>query len=106
MNDDLFAWGENHPARFNGPEYVPERDEARLTSQMQDIVDLMRDQEWRTLGEIETLTGHPQASISAQLRHLRKPRFGSNTVDRRHEGGGLYVYRLTLNLKTTLCQTE
>ncbi|KKL56177.1 hypothetical protein LCGC14_2247980, partial [marine sediment metagenome] len=36
-----------------------------------------------TLCEIEDLTGDPPASISAQLRHLRKERFGAHTVERR-----------------------
>jgi hypothetical protein len=54
----------------------------------------MKDGQWRTLEQIADMTGDPTPSVSAQLRHLRKPRFGSHTVDRRHVGGGLYEYRL------------
>jgi hypothetical protein len=49
----------------------------------------------RTLNELADLTGDPHTSVSAQMRHLRKPRFGSYTVERRRRGdGGLYEYRL------------
>ena len=83
--------------RFNGPEYEQVHDQARLTGQILRVYDLMKDGEWRTLGEIGEATGDPQASISAQLRHLRKPRFGSHVVERRARGErshGLYEYRL------------
>jgi len=81
---------------FDGPAYDPSRDHARLTSQMQRIKTLMADQAWRTLAEIESVTGDPPASISAQLRHLRKKRFGSYVVERRQRGttAGLYEYRV------------
>jgi len=52
---------------------------------------------WRTLSEIETITGDPQASISAQLRHLRKARFGSYRIEKQRRGdetSGLFEYRL------------
>jgi len=57
----------------------------------------MQDGEWRSLGEISRQTGDPEASVSAQLRHLRKARFGAHTVSRRRIGAGLYLYQLTLN---------
>lgn len=84
------------PMRFNGADYTPERDDDRLTSQLASIVSLMRDGRWRTLAAIAEHTGHPEASISAQLRHLRKERFGAHTVNRTHLGGGLYRYQLVL----------
>ena len=80
--------------RFDGDDYVPPRDDPRLTSQHQRLRALMRDGEWRSLGEISQQTGDPEASMSAQLRHLRKKRFGGHEVERRHEGGGLYKYRV------------
>jgi len=82
---------------FDGPDYVAERDEQRLTKQYIRIFELMRDGQWRSLNEIEKLTGDPPASISAQLRHMRKPRFGSHKVDKKYEGSGLYLYRLIPN---------
>lgn len=87
--------------RFNGPEYVPERDNARLGSQIMKIYNLMKDGQYRTLNSIHSLTGEPEASISAQLRHLRKERFGGHTVNRRYIENGLYEYQLLIN-KTLL----
>lgn len=71
-------------ARYEGP--VNDADCERLKKQMKRIYSLMSDGRWRTLAEIEALTGDPQASISAQLRHLRKPRFGSHTVNKQRRG--------------------
>jgi len=82
--------------RFNGPEYVPARDNVRLGTQIMKIKELMKDGVWRSLQDIERLTGEPQASISAQLRHLRKERFGGHTVNRRHVKGGLFEYQLII----------
>jgi hypothetical protein len=81
---------------FEGPDLTRE-DYARLENQFDGIFRLMSDGTARTLGEIESITGYPAASISAQLRHARKKRFGSHTVDREYLGGGLYTYRLTVN---------
>lgn len=83
--------------RFNGADYVPERDNSRLKSQLDRVRSCMTDGEWRTLEQISAITGDPPASISAQLRHLRKDRFGAHTVNRKHEGNGLYKYQLILN---------
>lgn len=88
---------ESEPSLFNGPEYVPARDNVRLVGQILRVYDTMRDGVWRTLDGIAVQTGDPPASISAQLRHLRKRRFGSHTVERRHVGNGLYEYRLLVS---------
>lgn len=84
-------------SHFNGPEYQREFDFNRLTKQHEVIRELMLDGTWRTLSEIERITKFPAASISAQLRHLRKPRFGSFLVERRKRGDrkiGLFEYRV------------
>ena len=83
--------------RFNGADYVHERDSPRLSVQYERIFTLMKDAEWRTLPEISTLCEDPPASVSAQLRHMRKRRFGLHTVNRRYLGGGLYEYQLLVN---------
>lgn len=83
--------------RFNGPDYVPKRDKSRLTRQHNIIMELMSDGVFRTLRTIELYTNQPQASISAQLRHLRKARFGSHTVNKRHISNGIFEYQLILN---------
>lgn len=57
----------------------------------------MADGQWRTFAEIHALTGDGEASISAQLRNLRKNRFGAHQVERRSRGDrsrGLWEYRL------------
>jgi len=76
----------------------------RLSTQYLDIFNLMRDGQFRTLKEIETaLNGrYPQASISAQLRHMRKRRFGSHQIARKSLGGGLHSYQLTVNVDAPL----
>src|SRR6266849_9715373 len=38
---------------------------------------------WLTLDELAKLTHYPPASISAQLRHLRKPQYGAFLVEKR-----------------------
>lgn len=83
--------------RFNGSDYSPKFDNQRLKCQIKTIYTLMIDGKWRTLGEIEELTSYGQASISAQLRHLRKDRFGSHIVNKRNRGErekGLFEYQL------------
>jgi hypothetical protein len=42
---------------------------------------------WLTLHEIAEMTRFGEASISAQLRHLRKPAFGGYRVDKRRRIG-------------------
>jgi hypothetical protein len=37
---------------------------------------------WLTLRELSALTRYGEASISAQLRHLRKPRYGAFVVEK------------------------
>jgi hypothetical protein len=54
----------------------------------------MLDGKWRTLKDIEVATKSPQSSISARLRDLRKPKFGSFIVERKRVKGGLYAYRV------------
>lgn len=42
---------------------------------------------WLTLRELARLTKYGEASISAQLRHLRKPRYGAFVVEKRPRDG-------------------
>jgi len=86
--------------KFNGSDYIPELDQVRLTGQINRVYNCMKDSSWRTLSEIEINTGDPQASISAQLRHLRKERFGKHIVNKQRRGEpsqGLFEYQLILN---------
>jgi len=85
------------PARFNGSDYDHEKDSPRLTGQILRVFNLMRDGQWRSLSDIAHQTGDPEASVSAQLRHLRKPRFGAHEVRKQNAGGGLFHYQLVPN---------
>ncbi len=80
--------------RFNGADYDPDRDDIRLTGQLRRIWEIVIDGRWYTLKDISIRTGDPEPSISAQLRHLRKPRFGSHIVEREYIANGLYNYRV------------
>ena len=90
---------------FNGSDYDPEHDQERLSGQILRVYEVMRDERWRTLGEIsfEILQrfdkSDPLPSISAQLRHLRKTRFGGYCVEKRARGErchGLFEYRVVM----------
>ena len=84
-------------AYFDGSDYDENLDKIRLSKQITRIFDVMNDGEWRTLREIEDITHDPQASISAQLRHLRKERFGSHIIEKRRRGEGrrgVFEYKL------------
>lgn len=92
----LDAIPEPNAARFDGDHYDPASDDARLTGQIRRVHEAMRDGRWRTLDEIAAVTHDPPASVSAQLRHLRKERFGAYLVEMRSVAGrpGLHEYRL------------
>jgi len=86
--------------RFNGSDYDPAIDNPRLSGQLARIFDLMIDGAWRTLDEIAAATSDPITSISAQLRHLRKPRFGAHVINKRprHDrASGCWEYQLRVN---------
>lgn len=88
---------------FSGATYREDRDESRLRNQLERIRDLMLDGVWRTVAEIHDVTGFPEASISAQLRNLRKPKLGGYRVERRWRGGDvrqLSEYRVCAPVKT------
>ena len=67
---------------------------------------------WLTLEELAKLTHYPPASISAQLRHLRKPQFGGYSLEKRprragrilqgEEFGTVWEYRLHRRLRRVL----
>lgn len=82
---------------FGGATYEPEVDGPRLSHQLRRVQMLMADGRWRTLREMAEVLGHPEASLSARLRDLRKPAFGGCTVERRRRGepaNGLFEYRV------------
>ena len=83
--------------RFNGSDYKPERDNKRLTGQIERVYNVMKDGKERSLVDISDATGDPEASVSAQLRHLRKERFGGHVIKKSYVTNGLYLYRMEVN---------
>lgn len=82
---------------FDGETYDRPKDRARLGRQLTAVATLMEDGEWRTLAEIAKAIGAPEASVSARLRDLRKPKFGRQAVQSQRRGGslaGLWEYRI------------
>jgi hypothetical protein len=97
MQPDLFT----RLPHFDGPDYSPEHDQARLTGQILRVYAVMSDGKWRTLRELAAATGDPEASCSAQLRHLRRQKFGAHSIEKRARGDrsrGLWEYRLVVPL--------
>lgn len=81
---------------FDGPDYVPKNDQKRLTNQLASIRDYMIGHgQFRTLQEIADTLQFPENSVSANLRHLRKARFGAFTVNRRKRSFNLNEYQVT-----------
>lgn len=81
--------------KFQGSDYDPARDGDRLTNQLQDVKRCLQDGRYWTVEEIAINTGHPQLSVSAQIRNLRKIKHGGYQVDcRRREGTKISEYKL------------
>jgi hypothetical protein len=90
---DLFANGT--PFLADGVTFDREADSARLGRLMAAVERAMGNRQWWTLAGLSRATGGPEASVSARIRDLRKPRFGGHTVERRRCANGLWEYRLT-----------
>lgn len=73
---------------------------------MEDIYRLMRDGAWRTLEEIAAATAHPEPSVSAQLRHLRKPQFGGYRVEKRRRTVSVWEYQVREPEPVTLSEGQ
>jgi hypothetical protein len=82
---------------FAGPAYDPDRDNKRLSNQIERVWSVMIDGKWHRTQEVADRTNDPAPSVLAQFGHLRKRRFGGHTVERRHVSHGLYEYRLIPN---------
>jgi len=82
---------------FDGATYEHARDGARLGDQMMAVLSVMADGQWRTLKQLAAAVDAPEASVSARLRDLRKPRFGGHRVERRYVCKGCFTYQLLVN---------
>lgn len=80
---------------FDGNTYIAPRDQARLSSQLHMVVQILSDNQWHTLDEMAKRIGGSQAGISARIRDLRKARFGARKIERRYINNGLWEYRLS-----------
>ncbi len=86
------------PDLYDGPTYDPALDKVRLTGQIEDVFRLMSSHHWYTVKEIAHCTGHPETSVAAQIRNLRKVDHGAWEIRRSHKDHrGLYAFRLTGN---------
>jgi hypothetical protein len=80
----------------DGATYDHARDGRRLAAQHHRVLAYLRDGQWHTLSQIASYTKDPEASVSARLRDLRKPQFGSYLIERRYVRRGLHEYRLVI----------
>ena len=70
-----------------------------LTKRIAAVKRAMRKKTWMTLREIQIelndrLCYMEIQSVSARVRDLRKPQYGSHAIDRRPVGNGVFEYRL------------
>jgi biotin operon repressor len=81
---------------FDGETFSPEADGARLSRQLDRVKEKMRSGDWHTLSALAASVEASEASVSARIRDLRKPRNGGYTVLRRRVAGipGLWEYKL------------
>ena len=92
----------------------------RLRTQREVLRDVMLSanecEAWLTLAELAAMTRYPAASISAQLRHLKKPRFGNYALEKRmrdaadfYSGsahGAVWEYRLSRRTRKRTSSAE
>lgn len=84
----------------DGETYDVGEDYVRLNRQQQRVYDVLTRPDahpWWTLRALADAVGASEASVSARLRDLRKPKHGGHTVERKRLEGGLYAYRLLVN---------
>jgi hypothetical protein len=88
---------------FDGFHYEPKKDRYRLIGQIEEIYKIMQKhstdmfgtEKWMTVGEISIHTEFREASISAQLRNLRKEKFGGHDIQGRYrKSTRIFEYRL------------
>ena len=75
--------GEDQAATMDSSESAFEEDETQLAAIRELMLRACARGVWLSLGEIAEATEFAEASISAQLRHLRKPHHGAHCVEKR-----------------------
>ena len=74
-----------------------DKDTPRNGTQLQRVHNALKSGAWLTLPEIHAITNDPVSSISANIRHLRKPEHGTHNIKKRRRGAaerGLFEYKL------------
>ena len=90
--------GAKAPVKFDGKTYNATLDKVRLSGALEKVYRAAKDGTWHTLEHLSWVAGCTESSASARLRDLRKPRFGSHTVNRRRTAKpGIYEYQLIVN---------
>ena len=82
---------------FTGQYYQAIKADGRLLTMIERVYNACVDGLPSTLSQISAVTGSPEASVSAALRSLRKPKYGSHTVETTYVSDGLHQYRLIPN---------
>ena len=81
---------------FDGATFKPERDESRLRRQLDAVRRAMLSGGWWTLARLSDVAQGSEASVSARLRDLRKPKFGAYNIERRYVANGVWEYHLKM----------
>lgn len=90
---------------FDGAVYEEEKDVVRLSGQIERVHTILAQSKdvWLTVSEIqikianEFLLDDPECSISAQIRNLRKERFGGYMIEKQRRGSedsAIWEYQL------------
>jgi hypothetical protein len=61
------------------------------------LLSVVKDGKWRTIKQLSDATGNIPTAASANMRNLRKAKYGGYIIERRHLGNGLYEYRMALD---------
>jgi hypothetical protein len=65
-------------------------------TQIDRLLCALRGAGWLSLLDLHSMTSDPIASISANLRNLRKPEHGSHTINRRRRAGSFNLFEYHL----------
>lgn len=79
---------------FDGATFDRKRDESRLRCQLDAVRRAMLSGGWWTLARLSDVAQGSEASVSARLRDLRKPKFGAYVIERRYVTNGVWEYHL------------
>jgi hypothetical protein len=83
--------------KFHGETYDAAKDQKRLGGQMLRVYEAMRSGQWFTLARLAAIAGGSESGVSARIRDLRKPQYGSHEIERRRVAeSGLWEYRMRI----------